>query len=1054
MTAQENKVEQSTESRSDSTTKTSEAMVKESEAGKVDLVSGIKKAIEILKNGGRSGITNEFGKPLLFDEGPEAAVKRTGPGDAQQGKTYLSGEIKAVKSQITGEIKIPSSVQRAGESGTWQNPAAALPDLGIGDKVDPRSLTLPDKSMADTPVDPRSLTLPDREIIDNLVGGTTNNAADFQIPEAIKEIAKSIGDREFKIPESVQDVAGTIGEIAAAIQKQTISEAINQIGGAVAEGLSRIPEAITDIVGRIDEGTAKIPETGNDVGGRINEGTAKIPETGNDVGGRIDEGTAKIPETGNDVGGRIDEGTAKIPETGNDVGGRINEDTSIPGPKRDAPTDATTARGDQPVVQMEAETITVSPDVAYRGEVINRDVDPSQRVVEPGDTLTVIARDHLGPGATPEEIRKHVTEIARVNHIENPNRIEVGQQLVLPGHTADGGFVSRDSSGAVLTRWQDGTERIENSDHTGFVRNPNPDHSGAYTEHHWGPQPQDNFEVTRTQDGRLLFADRPGEQPRELYDSPQVQQERERLQEQAESRITNPQELAQFRAHMAEFEHRAHEQGLSQEEVAKYYHEVNRLLESRGDQPVSQSERVVLAEQIMQQAAHPTSIDQGQHNTCNVTTVEARLYTRNPSEAARLVTDVATTGQFTAQDGTVVNVPPGSLGRDSEAQGNPPGYGDRSHASQIFQVTAVNLHHATTPFQYTDSAGVVHNVPAGGMRYEQVPNPVPPDTGERLYDTTTTPPTLVKNEPDLTDDGIVRVNNRLTGDTGTSVMIDHSEYVYGNASGVDTVSSEQQLNDKIAQAARDGNLPIIIGVHTGNEPLLHDSGGGEAGGSGGGHVITVTGYEAGPPARVQIDNQWGERVDYQGNRSMSVHDLYLTMRPPDNAGQIADLQRDVDWDRTHGTIDTRKEFELLRLRHDLPAGNPNRLSDADYDRLMREQITAAGDRWEQQRADGTFNEAEHDNAMQKLRDVERAQPPDRRLGWIEHMHSEGLLTDEQYDRELTRSILSAKDQWAQEDANTPPTGNAAERQRARVALERILNAIPEDRRQAILDNSQ
>lgn len=868
MSAQEQNVEQKSDSRSDSATKTPESVVKEAAAGKEDLVSGIKKAIDLLKNGGRSGITNEFGKPLIIDQMVENQAKQNN--DAPASKRFISGEIQAVKSFITGEIRIP--------------------DL--------------------------------------------------------------------------------------------FNQAMKYSEGVVAP---------------IDSQFKDVLQAAQSRDGQVNDAKRAGP---------------------------------------------------------DGPQDAAGPVSDAGVVKMEPITIKASPDVAYKGEVINKDVPPDEHTVQRGDTLSKIAKEHLGPGATPEEIRAHVKEIARINHIKDPDRISVGQELVLPGHTADGGFVTKDNSGSTLTRWQDGTERVENKDKTGFVRKPNADGSGAYEEHHWGPQPKDNFDVTKTADGKFLFSDKPGDQPKELYDQEKVHKERERLMEQAESRITNPEELAKFRANMAEFEHRAHEQGLSPQEVSKFYSETSRLLESKGDQPVSQKDRVVLAEQLMDQAAHPTHIDQGYHNSCNVTTVESRVYTRNPSEAAKMVADVATTGQYTARDGTVVTVPPGSLKQDSEAQGNPPAYGDRSYASQVFQVTAVNLHHATTPYTYTDSAGTVHNVPAGGMRYEQIPNPVPPDTGERLYDTTTNPATLVKRSPDLTDDGIVRVNNLITGDTGTGAMIDHAKWVYGDKNGVTTVNNEQEFNEQLAKAQAEGRMPIIIHVHTGNEPFLHDSGGGAAGGSGGDHVVTVTGYEAGPPPKVHVDNQWGEKVDYEGKNSMSVHDLYGAMRGPNHPDTIADLKKDVTWDREHGTIDTRKEFELLRLQHDLKSGNPNHINDADFDRMMKEQMTAAADRWKQQKADGTLNEAEQKNGMEKLMDMVHAQPPDRQLGWIEHMHKQGLLTDAQYDREITKSIISSRDQWAAEDANTPSTGNPAERRRARAALQDMLNKLPEDRRQAIMDNSQ
>lgn len=988
MSAQEQNSDQRSDQRSESIgesiTKAAETVVREAAAGREELVAGIKKAIDVLKAGGRSGITNEFGKPQILED---LASAKTSPEASkvveQVSQTFKGGEIQAVKSFITGELGIPTSIKQIIDKATT---------TGQGDKVASGINSLPQMDILERAGENHS--------VDPVRLGGRGPASEQGVAEsAVSQIARQAMD--MKIPDSIKDLT------------------------------SRIP----DVFPHTGDAQSK-PADGGSQATRGADGPAQS------------DATRVSPKGGDDKfepsSVTFDHSAVKRAESP----AQQQQDAT-------APTGDGKNRSPEHVVRMEPITITASPDIAYRGEVINRDVQPEHHTVRAGESLSRIAREHLGPGATPEEIQKHVQEIARVNHISNPNSIRAGQELTLPGHTADGAFVSRDHAGATLTRWQDGTERVENSDHTGFVRRPAAD--GGYSEHHWGPQPENNYEVTRTADGKLQFADHPGDQPREYYDTQQVHDRRQKLNDLAESRITNPQELAQFRANMAEFEARAHRQGMPPEEVAKTYEQMSRLLESRGDQPVSQKDRVMLAEQVMDQAAHPTSIDQGQHNTCNVTTVESRLYTRNPSEAARLVTDMATTGQFTTRDGqTTVTMPPGSFSRDSEAQGHPPGYGDRSYASQIFQVTAINLHHQTTPYSYTDAAGVQHNVPAGGMRYEQIPNPTPPDTGERLYDTTTNPRTLVKNEPDITDDGIVRVNNRLTGDTGNGVMIDHSEYVYGNASGVTTVSSEKDLNDRIREAAeaKPPKLPLIIGVHTGNEPFLHDSGGGAAGGSGGGHVITVTGYEAGPPARVHVDNQWGEGVDYQGNRSMSVHDLYLTMRPPDNANQIRDLQRDVDWDRAHNTIDTRKEFELLRLRHNLPATDSNRLSDAEFGRQMREQIDAAALRWDQQRRDGTFNQAEHDNAMQKLNDMITNKPAEQGLLMVERMHKNHLITDQEYDQDLSRVIRDTRARYAAENATNPPSGNAAERQRARAELQRLLNELPDDRRQAVLNNSR
>lgn len=701
------------------------------------------------------------------------------------------------------------------------------------------------------------------------------------------------------------------------------------------------------------------------------------------------------------------------------------------------------------VVHMRPEVVRVNPDASYTGEQINRDVAPGTHTVANGETLETIARSHLGADASQEDVAKHVRELERVNHLRPSQPLREGVELTMPGHTADGGYVTKDAAGRTHTRWSDRTERIEGTDGTGSVRRTADD--GSYTEHHWGRSPQQNYELTKTADGRYLVADRPGEAPHEAADARVAHA---RLNDIMESRITDPAERARFQANMEAFEQRARERNLPPDEVAKTYHQLETLLEHEGNRPTTEAQRRVIASQVMDQAAHPTTVDQGDHSTCNVTTVESRLYTRNPAEAARLVTEVSTTGQFTARDGTVVRVPPDSIRPDHQAVHIPPPEGERSHASQIFQVTALNMYYQTEPYTYTDGRGRQHVVPPGGMSYEQHRQRPgdPNDAGERLIDTTRRPPRTISRSPDITDDGIVRVNNRLTGEAGTDTVISHAGNCYGDSTRVATVQNEEQLNDRIAQAARDGKLPIIVRVETSNQPWLRDSGNGSAGGSGGAHVISITGYEAGPPARVQVDNQWGETTDYQGTNTLSVHDLYLSMRPSDNAAQIAELQRDVDWDRAHNTVDTRKEFELLRLRHNLPAGDANKLNDADFERMMNEQIDAAGQRWREQKANGSFNENEQRNALRTLGEIMATQPADKQLKMLERIHAVDGIPNDRYDRGLANIIRNNRERWNDEDRRG--AGDRGERQRARQELDRILNGMTPERRAAILADSR
>jgi len=68
-------------------------------------------------------------------------------------------------------------------------------------------------------------------------------------------------------------------------------------------------------------------------------------------------------------------------------------------------------------------------------------------------------------------------------------------------------------------------------------------------------------------------------------------------------------------------------------------------------------------------------------------------------------------------------------------------------------------------------------------------------------------------------------------------------------------------------------------IHTGYEPFFSDSGAASAGGSGGWHFVTITGYDA-SSGLVSVDNQWGERNDrLMGDCRVSTADLYRATTP-------------------------------------------------------------------------------------------------------------------------------------------------------------------------------
>ncbi len=156
-----------------------------------------------------------------------------------------------------------------------------------------------------------------------------------------------------------------------------------------------------------------------------------------------------------------------------------------------------------------AEAPNLAPD-DYKGEKdINRNAPLETQTVKAGDTLEGIARKHLGKDASDAEVARHAEEIAKVNGIENPRMIHPGDKLQVPGHTTDGGFITRDEQGNTQTQYQDGRYQFESKDGKwGVVRQP--DGKGGYYEEGWGKQSEENYRIQKTKDGEYLILDHQG----------------------------------------------------------------------------------------------------------------------------------------------------------------------------------------------------------------------------------------------------------------------------------------------------------------------------------------------------------------------------------------------------------------------------------------------------------------------------------------------------------------------------------------------------------------
>jgi|GEM_PF-3689791 len=360
-----------------------------------------------------------------------------------------------------------------------------------------------------------------------------------------------------------------------------------------------------------------------------------------------------------------------------------------------------------------------------------------------------------------------------------------------------------------------------------------------------------------------------------------LEEAREHLKTLADGMVTSKtmkgRDRDRLNADMTTFETRAGQAGLTPDEIKTTYENASRLIEFTGQGPIDQAARVKIAEQALHHAAYPNQIDQGRHDTCNVTTVEVRNFSRNPGAAIKMIADVATTGSFVTADGTTIAIDAKSLKADDESSRNPTPDGERSHASQIFQITAANVY-----WQRRDTDPAGNFAPKGTLRFVQDAskrNHFSGDTGERLMAYYSNPPKELAENPALSASALKEIANQISGKTDDGFVIENKIKAGRNTV---PVSSEKELRDSLAAVKQAGNFPAIIRVHTGNSPFLGDQGGGLSRSKGVWHVVCVTAYDE-TTGKVWIDNQWGRSSDHQ----MKVRDLYdATLEPKNNGWQM------------------------------------------------------------------------------------------------------------------------------------------------------------------------
>ncbi|MCB9469942.1 MAG: hypothetical protein H6677_16850 [Candidatus Obscuribacterales bacterium] len=550
--------------------------------------------------------------------------------------------------------------------------------------------------------------------------------------------------------------------------------------------------------------------------------------------------------------------------------------------------------------------------------------EQSTHVLKPEETIDTITGDNLGDVANDQQRSVYARAVRELNGLEPGQEPAPGTELKLPGVDESDNFTYDDGAGnsikwnprtgdketiaasgdrtlegdwgktvygadgTTTSEYTDGSKSVSRADgtwmrqskdgvyesgtsypYTTFKTETGAD--GRTVETHKGDRDVDTFTLTKDAQGNYELTDKDGnvsEFP------PGESAERDELLKSLDESIEDPAERSRFIADMIRFENRAGEDNLPEGAVSDTYKEVGRLLDTDTEGKVPAEMRETIAEQVMAQAADPSIIDQGYHNTCNITTVENRMYARDPAAAARFVTDAAMTGEASLADGRKVTIPESAYTADFESGNHPVPDGKRGIASQIFQVGAVNAHYQAN---------------GEDRRYEQTTPPLSEqgkDTGERLFDTRQTPPVELQQSPGLSDADIANTYALLTGDNSPSVI--HNADRGKDDPGVTAVSSAEDLSAALTAAKEAGNLPITLVVHTQNEPFFTDSGAGAAGGSGGWHVVNITDFDA-ETGKAMVDNQWGTDDDHL-DQGVDVNQLYMATMNPEKAAQTAEMR--------------------------------------------------------------------------------------------------------------------------------------------------------------------
>ncbi|MBY0551631.1 MAG: hypothetical protein K2W95_30390 [Candidatus Obscuribacterales bacterium] len=361
----------------------------------------------------------------------------------------------------------------------------------------------------------------------------------------------------------------------------------------------------------------------------------------------------------------------------------------------------------------------------------------------------------------------------------------------------------------------------------------------------------------------------------------------------------------EIRSHIHDFEQRARKDRLNGQEVAATLANVAHFLRRGPAEGVSENDLPKLSVQCLRQAASPRLTDQGYNNTCNVTTIEGRLYSVHPSAAVRMVADLATKGKFNTYDGPV-SLKPDQLAPDEQAKKSLLDVslkdfenGSRPYSSQLFQLGAVNAY-----WQHADRAPDDQSTERGEIEYQlRATDPTKPSSRVEsivINRPGREPQVLSLNgeairSPSLGLTQMLRVERTLTGRVERSQRMIDVFSTKESTADVFKPSSVDDLKSNLAKMKAEGRFPVTLGMDVrqdefwkklyGDAPVtvnsFQDTGY---------HVLQIVDYD-GENNKVFVDGSWGTEKDFLdlpgGKPALSAEEVWNMMQ--DGAAKVTNL---------------------------------------------------------------------------------------------------------------------------------------------------------------------